>query len=666
MQYEHQIALSQQNKDPQSAQNEHKEELVFKQQAIEHVDDNPRPPPSHRNRISNWKRTHASGWRFGVIASASCAILVLLTNIILILWVSWSGPKLRDGIAPIYSGSCARVKDLNFWLHLLINALGKYNSTIFINKGANAYSVYPTTLDYLNGPLFSTYDTETEMIPNLNNEEYLQIRDALPLFERLEIAECIKAYGSQFISKRGDVIPILSTDTAQAGLDMAVVGRGIPTIFRREATWSWMCMPVLDPGSNARACPNLPSAEHWQIILTPPIRYLANWTTVDGASRVDATVTHCLSRPSPELCKLEFSLYFMAAVIVCNFIKATAMIITLYSCDEMPLVTLGDAIASFLAEPDPVTSGNCLLSKEELGTSEGWYPRARAWKATRRRWFNSASKKRWMLCNILYLATIAIALYLLIVGLRNLKDQNATSTSLRTLWDIGFGTANVKSLIAFDSRGNFSDHRILTMALVANLPQLLLSFVYLTYNGLFTCMLSAQEWNNMGIKRKGLRVSVQSGDQRSTHFLSLPKSYAVPLMLFSGLLHWMVSQSIFLVYVTVYDGKGNVSSGFTPQDLAFETRITTCGYSAIAILFSISVGSIAVVVLNINGYRRLESGIPPAAACSAVISAACHRPEDDTNAATLPIKWGVVRHKGDAGPWHCCLTSQEVDEPIDG
>jgi hypothetical protein len=139
---------------------------------------------------------------------------------------------------------------------------------------------------------------------------------------------------------------------------MAVVGRGIPTTFEGEASWSWMCMPVLHP-SDARACPNLPSSDNWHMILIPPIRHIpfdsVNFTTVDGAFKVNAAVTHCLSRPSPEACKLEFSLYFMAAVIVCNFIKVTAMIITLYSCDEMPLVTLGGPSES-LAQPPAILS----------------------------------------------------------------------------------------------------------------------------------------------------------------------------------------------------------------------------------------------------------------------------------------------------------------------
>jgi hypothetical protein len=63
---------------------------------------------------------------------------------------------------------------------------------------------------------------------------------------------------------------------------------------------------------------------------------------------------------------LEISLFFMLIVIVSNLVKAIAMLLVLL--DERPvyLVTVGDAIASFLETPDPVTLDLCTLSKDDL------------------------------------------------------------------------------------------------------------------------------------------------------------------------------------------------------------------------------------------------------------------------------------------------------------
>lgn len=65
------------------------------------------------------------------------------------------------------------------------------------------------------------------------------------------------------------------------------------------------------------------------------------------------------------------------------------------------------------------------------------------------------------------------------------------------------------------------------------------------------------------------------------------------------------------------------------------------------------------------GFQKYDSGIPIVGNCSAAISAACHRPHDDTSAFLLPLQWGVV---GDTvgGVGHCCLTSFDVTPPEPG
>lgn len=61
-----------------------------------------------------------------------------------------------------------------------------------------------------------------------------------------------------------------------------------------------------------------------------------------------------------------------------------------------------------------------------------------------------------------------------------------------------------------------------TMVLIANLPQLIISFLYLALNGIWTVMLVEVEWNSYGTTRKSLRTSYPIGQQRRTYWLSLP------------------------------------------------------------------------------------------------------------------------------------------------
>jgi hypothetical protein len=132
-----------------------------------------------------------------------------------------------------------------------------------------------------------------------------------------------------------------------------------------------------------------------------------------------------------------------------------------------------------------------------------------------------------------------------------LSFMETSQKSLRMLAQIGFGAIDTRGLI------NTGPHSVIGNVLVANSPQVLLSAVYFSYNSLFTCMLLGWEWASYAHQRKGLRVSAapRRGAQRSSYFLSLPYRFALPLMAVSGLLHWLVSQSLFIAVIDVREGE---------------------------------------------------------------------------------------------------------------
>ena len=175
-------------------------------------------------------------------------------------------------------------------------------------------------------------------------------------------------------------------------------------------------------------------------------------------------------------------------------------------------------------------------------------------------------------------------------------------------------------------------------------------------------MLLAQEWNDYSYHRKPLRVTSPVGVQRSTYRLQLPYRYSIPLLIVSGLLHWLVSQSIFIARVTTFD---------TTDMIDNSESISTCGYSPIAIITLLIFGFIICLLEAAVGFRRFRPGMPFVGSCSAAISAACHHPEEDYDAALKPIKWGAV---GEEIPdealgrvyGHCAFTSYEVKEPVEG
>ena len=233
----------------------------------------------------------------------------------------------------------------------------------------------------------------------------------------------------------------------------------------------------------------------------------------------------------------------------------------------------------------------------------------------------------------------------LAAGLQSLRYRDM-STSLASLWNLGLGQIGAITLITSGlglgstNRGAVaSTSKLMGSVLLANTPQGFFSVLYLMYNGLFTCMLTEEEWQAFAHTRMPLRVSAPQPGQRSTYYLQLPYLYSLPLIFFSGLMHWLISQSIFLAYVQTYD-----SDGLRIPDY----DIVTCGYSPIAIIFSLFIGCLMVLAFLLLGLQQYSAGLPLARNRSNLIKAACVRPPQDSGAATSSVMWGLREKDGES------------------
>ncbi len=173
-------------------------------------------------------------------------------------------------------------------------------------------------------------------------------------------------------------------------------------------------------------------------------------------------------------------------------------------------------------------------------------------------------------------------------------------------------------------------------------------------------MLLGHEWSGYAHVRKPLRVTSPAGSQRSTYRLQLPYKYGVPLLVLSGTLHWLVSQSIFLARIQWYIDGVLIPGFLNPA----QNGISNLGYSCIAMITVITLGGIVVLIGILHGFKRYKPGVPLVGSCSAAISAACHRPNDDVDAPFKPVMWGAVESSNPIG--HCCFTSFEVTKPVKG
>jgi hypothetical protein len=252
-----------------------------------------------------------------------------------------------------------------------------------------------------------------------------------------------------------------------------------------------------------------------------------------------------------------------------------------------------------------------------------------------------------------YLITIGLCLAFFFLG------TTGHGYAINQMIELGFGAVDQRTLLSSAlSIPTSGTSGLLLNALIANSPQVILSMVYYTYNSLFTCFMISAEWDRLARQRKGLRVSQNPiGAQRSTYFLQLPYRIALPLMAFSGVLHWFCAQSLFLVSILI---------------AGTERSVIVCGYSPAAILGLTILGIIMFFGAFIVGNMKLEGVIPFAGTCSASISAMCHlSPEPiDEDPSCLPLQWGVtevnVDVQNDEPHGHCSISHQDVDLPENG
>jgi hypothetical protein len=259
---------------------------------------------------------------------------------------------------------------------------------------------------------------------------------------------------------------------------------------------------------------------------------------------------------------------------------------------------------------------------------------------------------------------LTVILYLLYLGIDDYPD----SKSFPDLVRLGFGKVDPRTIIDW----NIDLRSTIANVLVANSAQVILSAIYFSYNGLFTCMLLGQEWASYAHDRKGLRVTrAPDGAQRSSYFLQLPYRFSLPLMVLSVTLHYLVSQSIFLVAVDVYEADGSAGSRLKEMDPVSRVGLgwKSCGYSPIAIISVFMLGIFMFIGGIAIGFVPFKPGINQAGSCSAAISAACHSREwdgvDGYVAATGRVKWGVLG-RGPDGVGHCAFSTKEVEFPQQG
>ncbi|KAH6644215.1 hypothetical protein C7974DRAFT_371355 [Boeremia exigua] len=594
------------------------------------------------------------GWRTGVLLGSCMSASVLCLNIVLLIVGCVAHGGFHEGISTLGTGTISDISRWSTVVHLLINAcsttlLSASNYTMQVLNSPTreeidhahrkgqwldigvlsfrnlrritwrrsaiclllAVSSIPLHFFY-NSAIFqvSEYNSYRVAAVDITSQDYVHYNASSDTYYNLTNTQWRDAYSIEPVSGHGNLIFAIDR--------LAYETSKLPTNRTFPASESFWCDYKILLGLTKESWEwirydGFPRTELHQLNKT-------NGTLVTEVWPISAHVAHAFAVKTQPASRLQLSLYYMLIVIFFNTLKLALMVWALLRNDPDCVVTLGDAAASFLKRPDPITLGCCNLGKDEALYKLGYDSyhhlleeelqasllRAQGvWLPKERRYFSAVGRDRHVFYFIMFVILISGTFLILLLEINHSGGLSAWGTSSRIVIPTKMGP--------------------MTDALLVNLPQFLISWSYIILNGICTAMASAREWNKLATSREGLRVTMPQGEQRSTYFLQLPLKRALPLMTTSGLLHWLMSQSFFVVRANLED----VSS-------------------------------------RLVGARRMQQKMPLAASCSLVISAACHAPSDEHDPHLKKVRWGVIEKSPGSGYTHCSITAKEVQKPITG
>ena len=223
------------------------------------------------------------------------------------------------------------------------------------------------------------------------------------------------------------------------------------------------------------------------------------------------------------------------------------------------------------------------------------------------------------------------------------RDENGAEIgNIFSLLSIaGFGKASLAFVLgnsigqtAFNSQSTAS---LPLQIAIANSPQLWLSVGYLFWNNQITRIWAEQEWRSYAGRRKQPRVSYATTDKgmRNARWLTLPYGLSAGLMLISIIMHWVLSQALFVVEVENFSLLPQLNGKPAPFGIIY----AIC-YSPTAIFVIALLSLILLFALSIYYLIPFRSWMPFMAGSARVVFASCTAlprmlPEDG-------VMWGDI------------------------
>ncbi|KAF1931586.1 uncharacterized protein M421DRAFT_55896 [Didymella exigua CBS 183.55] len=635
--------------------------------------------------ISVFYNNVVSGWRAGLLRAFLASLLALIANVCVFAWlVRRNNPE--DGTGTIHTAACGAISTLETGIKVALNVI----STLIL--GASTYAMQGTTaptrdevqsahkkgkwleigtqswrnLSYVskrhatiwsvlaftslplhlvfNAVFFTTTETYQYAVAvvdrSFQNNTAFQAtpNNSSPDLrfgkEQFHPSECIRYYTEGFTSSYSDIVVVSNASQPDSPVLWTRYPQRILTQDKKTTnhdSYHWVCHDIIK-NSSQEVCSRKKALDS---LKTKP------WTVYGHP------VHHCLVRTAPDRCRLQYNVWIMGAVVVFSTIKVLAIAALVFTHpDGTFLRTIGDAIASFLENPDPTTENMCLVSSTQVrkhGFATSASPQALA-------------KPRANTAEFFSMVGVSAAYVVTLSGVLGWAIFETKGDA----YDTDLGRPSIQQLANLKPDDTGSSVIVPTL-LTANIPQLGFSLLYVFYTNIWAKLLVAHEFDRLTTCRKGLRVSERPrGEQRISHFFTLPTRYALPIMFCSAALHWLCSRSLFMARFDGVNVDDVVDSGDQIVRLAYSIPGMT---ALVAVTFAMAISTVCIA-----GFRRLRTGLGEIA-MSAVISAACHVKRREDKPWERKVQWGDVGNEevvdGEIVR-HCAFTSLDSRPPTEG
>ncbi|KAK1971475.1 hypothetical protein LY78DRAFT_100087 [Colletotrichum sublineola] len=632
-------------------------------------------PPNEKRRSDGTFSRMKSGWRAGVALNIIIGFLILIIAIVCLVLALVVVGMVR-GESRLFKGDCAAAREIKIGIFVAINVIAV---------------VLLSVANYVFQVLSSPTRTEVDMahnekrwfhigIPSFRNLRFVSkprvVVAAIILLAAVStqviynavIFSAQSAFDRQVVLVTRDFLTpgqfsnasetnagglsrtdiLILQDQALRGdltnLTNAACAAQFGNVFQSDFSAVVLVTDVVAPGNALVQTLQSGSSLAQFIDLSDPSRIRINSSSVD----------YCLARSeSPQSCAVILNGSLLGAIAVLNLVFVSAIGAVYFFAGFEPLITLGDAVSSFLAQPDYTTRGICLLDKDEVKQGRWGYHEAKYWISRDHFWLQTPGLTTWTIWLLTWALPTALAAAAL--GLTLAQDPTSSLSP--------FGSARPHEMYPLPNSGPRAG-----VAILAALPHLLLAVLYLSTDTLLTSYFLSHEMSQYALPGIALPLRVSSGRpqgaQTASLYLTLPRPYSWLLLGLFSAAGFVLSNAVFMVSVDVLPAL---------KDEKFPAPVNGIGFSGVGLVAFLALMVFTAGLVLGLGLRRADpsptsvdgekAGNPlvlRGGSCSAVISARCHRPARDMGAAYKKVAWGVTDQDIQTTFGHAAFSSQAV------